>query len=97
MGNKNAFAERFRQAATTFMLAAEDLQVIYAVYFDRGYHGGGSDQITDPDVEDAEITAAQIAAGITATEHIDNYLNNAVVTPGDYEASFNALRRISQL
>lgn len=97
MANKNDFANRLRSASSRLMQDAEDLAVLYASYFDRGYNSGGSNPITDPDVIGAETTAADIAAGITASEQLANYLNAGAVTSGDYSATWNVLRRISDL
>lgn len=97
MANKEDFANRLRSASSRFMQDAEDLAALYATYFDRGYNSGGSDEIVDGDVIEAETTAADIAAGITASEQLANYLNAGAVTSADYSASWNRLRRISNL
>lgn len=97
MANKSDYAQKLRQTSGQFMQAAEELATLYAAYFDRGYNGGGSDPITDPDVADQETTAADITAGITAAEQLANYLDASAVTPADYSATWNRLRRISDL
>lgn len=97
MANKEDFANRIRASASRFMQDAEDMAALYAAYFDRGYNSGGTDPITDPDVAGAETTAADITAGITASEQLANYLNSGAVATADYSASWNRLRRISDL
>lgn len=97
MANKNDFAERLRSAASRLMQDAEDLVALRATWTDRGYDAGGTDPITDPDVADAETTAADITAGMVAAEQLELYLNNGAVTQADYSVSWNRLRRISNL
>jgi hypothetical protein len=97
MANKNDFANRLRAASSRLMQDAEDLAALYAAYFDRGYNAGGTDPIVNADVVDAETTAADITAGITASEQLANYLDAGAVSAADYSASWNRLRRISDL
>lgn len=48
--------------------------------------------MTDQDIAGQNITAANVAAFITLAQQLDNFLNNAAVTTGDYDSTVNKLR-----
>ena len=54
---------------------------------------GGGDQITDGDLEFADINYAKFAACITLIENFDKLRTNQIPTTGDYAASLNAVYR----
>ena len=62
-------------------------------YFDNGYNSGAGDQITDPDVASADITAAQFANCITLIQNFEKLRTNQVPTTSDYAATLNAVYR----
>ena len=73
---------------TQFAEAAERIAEIDAIFTDRGYGAGGSDPITDADLEGHEITAAQLAAVHTFAGALDTF-----ITPA-YAAAINRFRSV---
>lgn len=94
MNEKLSYAIGIRRLTTKLMEDAEDLMVLYDIYFDRGYNSGGANEIVDGDIIESGITASAIADVITAVAQLSNYMDNASVTTGDYSASYNKTRNL---
>jgi hypothetical protein len=92
MATKITFATQAQLDATTMAQVADRLANLESVYFDRGYDGGGSNPIIDADITSLNITAADLAALITLTQQLANFLGNLAVTSGDYDATLNTVR-----
>ena len=70
--------------------AAPDLE---NEYFDLGYNSGGANAIVDADVASINLTAADIASGITLIQQVKNMAGNVAVTTGDYALTSNIFKR----
>jgi len=89
---KTKFAQSIislNQNAVQLMDMCTDIE---GIYFDCGYNSGGVDEITDEDLTDYNVTAAQIASFITLAQQFNNLFKNAAVTTGDYGVTVNQLR-----
>lgn len=92
MATKLTFGEQSQNDATTLAQVADKLSNLETVYFDRGYNSAGSNPIVDGDIVSLNITAADLAALITLTQQLNNFLGNLAVTTGDYDATLNTVR-----
>jgi hypothetical protein len=92
MATKLTWAGQAQTDATTLAQVADRLANLETVYFDRGYDSGGSNPITNDDVVSLSITAADLAALITLTQQLSNFLGNSAVTAGDYDSTLNTVR-----
>lgn len=93
MADKNTYVQRLQDTATKLAQVANEFEDLVSVYFDRGYNGGGADEIEDTDISAGlGITAADVANGVTLAQQLANFLNNAAVTTGDYDLTLNKLR-----
>jgi len=91
-----AFVNNTRITFQKLAEAMETLDDLKSIYYDRQYGIGGANEIRDADLTDqfADITAANLAAGITATEQLLKYRDNEAVTTGDYGTTINILRSL---
>lgn len=91
-------AERFvtaaQEASGVCHEVIEALEGLFSVYFDRGYNSGGSDPITDTDLESFGFTAAQLASLMNLAEQMVNFRDNAAVTQSDWGSVLNQVRRV---
>lgn len=71
----------------------DDAPNIENEYFDLGYNSGGANEIIDADVVAYNLTAANIASGITLVQQLKNMAGNAAVTTGDYALTTNIFKR----
>ena len=90
--SKVAFAQEAQALSTIVADVSKRMADVFDTYFDRGYNGGGSNAITDPDLTSLGVTAAQIAAFITLAENINIFLNNGAPFQSDYDSTINGLR-----
>jgi hypothetical protein len=89
---KEIFAQKAQEAATTLAQVGDRLDDLVTVYFDRGYNSGGANGIDDSDLTSLGITAAQLGGLITLAQQLSNFRNNQAVTTADYDVTLNALR-----
>lgn len=93
MADKNTFVQKFQDSATKLAQVANEFDDLMSVYFDRGYNGGGADELVDGDISTGlNITAADVAAGVTLAQQLANFLDNTAVVTGDYDSTLNKLR-----
>jgi len=92
MANKIEFAKKVQAISTTIAQLYLDTKDLDSVYFTQSFDGSGADPIIDADIASLGITAAEVAAGDTLFQQIQNLRNNAAVTAGDYQSTVNALR-----
>lgn len=92
MATKLTFGEQSQKDATTLAQVADRLTNLETVYFDRGYNSVGTNPIVDGDIVSLNITAADLAALVSLTQQLNNFLGNLAVTTGDYDATLNTVR-----
>lgn len=92
MATKLTFVEQSQNDATTLAQVADRLKNLETVYFDRGYNSGGTNPIVDGDIVSLNITAADLAALVTLTQQLNNFLGNLAVATDDYDATLNKVR-----
>ncbi|MBN1991364.1 MAG: hypothetical protein JW953_01575 [Anaerolineae bacterium] len=92
MSKKLDFVTASQDVSTILGQIAPKFQVLFEVYFDRGYNGGGADPITDEDIAAAGVTAADVAAFTTLAENVGKFLNNQAAFQSDYQATINKIR-----
>lgn len=89
-----AFVQRVQSNAHKL---ADDIATaieLAAIYYDRTYGSGGANELTDGDLEDAHITAAQLAAYVTMAQQLANFRDNASVEQANYGATLNQVRAL---
>lgn len=74
MSNKAHYARRAQDMAGIFSNLSDDILALQSIYFDRGYNSGGTDELTDADVESLGITAADVTGMITFAGALDTFL-----------------------
>jgi hypothetical protein len=92
MDRKLTFVQRLQTAATQLAQTADLFEDLESIYFDRGYGDGGAGEIQDSDITASGLTAAQVASLITLGQQLQNFVNNAAVVQGDYDAVLNTAR-----
>ena len=74
MSNKTRYASRAQDMAAIFSSLSDDISALQAIYFDRGYGSGGTDELTDADVEALGVTAADVVGMITFAGALDTFM-----------------------
>ena len=92
MSNKLTFTGAMKSMADTLVSVKHTAEDLDSIYFDRGYNSGGADEIVDGDISTLDVTAADVAAGITMVQQLKNFFENTAVTQGDYDNTLNKLR-----
>ena len=90
---KQTYARQLQTDAGAIAAIRQILDDRKGVYFDRGYNSGGSNPITDSDVSDLDLTAAQVGSWITLIEQLEKFFTNQAVTTADYDATLSTMRR----
>jgi hypothetical protein len=99
MSQKDVFINQATIVASALAQSFDNALALANVYFDRGYNGGGANELTTNDLEAAGLTPAQIASGITLFQQLQLLRSGAqeaghsTVVPADYDATLNTLRR----
>lgn len=92
MADKSRYASTIQNKANQIASLGVELQAIYETYFDRGYNGGGANELLDADIAATGLTAANVAAFIMLAENFGKLLNNQAVFQSDYGATVNKTR-----
>jgi hypothetical protein len=92
--SKQQFVQNLQQAMNQFHQATASLKDCDLYYYKNGFQAGGANAITDQDVVQYNLKAADVAAGMTMAEQLQNFINNAVVAQADYETTVQKLRTI---
>ncbi len=93
MSEKIKYAKSVQDFSIAISLLIEQLPKFQSVYADRGYGSGGTDEITDVDIESLGITSAELAAFVTPFAlQLANFVTNQPVAQGDYSVTLNKLR-----
>lgn len=72
--NKVVFTQRGRELATALALQMNDVAAWRNTYWDRTYNAGGADELTDVDVAETGVTAADITGLVTFADALDAFL-----------------------
>ena len=73
-GNKSTYARRGREMATGIALQLDELLTWRNVYWDRAYNATGADELTDADVADLGITAADVTGLTTFADAFETFM-----------------------
>lgn len=90
MSRETDFAVSIQEMATTLAKTADTMKNLTDTYFDRGFNGSLTNTALSSVVP--SITAADVTSFITLSQQFDNFLNNAAVSQGDYDATLNKIR-----
>lgn len=91
---KEAFISRIRVDSGTLADLLMTFEELRTIFIDRGYNSGGSNPITDDDLVDLDIDAADVADFGVAVQQLINWRDDASVTSGDYGATLNIVRAL---
>lgn len=86
------FVTEMQDQIAIFAQACDALMNLSTIYTDRDYASGEADEIVDGDISTLEVTAAQVALGITFINNLDKFLNANSPTNNDYDKTINLLR-----
>lgn len=92
MSSKLVFAGEAQRVCTAIIAAFRDGYDQREVYNDRGYPPAGGDPITDGDLTNLGITAADVEAAMQFFENLQKMLDGEQVTVADYRNSLNKMR-----
>lgn len=85
-----------QQSLITHTAIAQTLDNVAALleaWYKRGYAPGGPMEITDADLADTGLTAAQFLAGVVLWQQLAALRGGQAITPGDYAATIATLRQ----
>jgi len=91
---EKAFMQRVQSSAHKLADEIDAAVALTAVYFDRGYNSGGVNELTDTDLEEKYVTAAQLGSYVTLAQQLQNLRDGLEVTAGDYGATLNQVRAL---
>jgi len=92
--SKQVFVQNLQQAANQLHQAAAMLKDADVYYYKNGFQAGGANPILDSDLVQYNLKAADVAAGMTLAEQLENFLNNLDVVKADYMTTVQKLRTI---
>ena len=74
--NKLTFTARGRELATALALQMNDLAAWRNTYWDRTYNDGGADELTDEDIAETGVTAADVTGLTTFADALDTFMTS---------------------
>ena len=92
--SKQQFIMNLQNASNDLLRAHLAFQDLYNYYFKNGFNAGGANVITDEDVAQYNLKAADVTNGITLAEQMNNFFDGAQVAPADYETTLQNLRTV---
>jgi hypothetical protein len=92
--SKPVFVQNLQQAMNQFHQAAALLKDTDLYYYKNGFQAGGANAIVDSDLTAYNLKAADVAAGMTLAEQLQNFLNNTAVATADYSTTVQRLRTV---
>ena len=95
MGRKLDFAEAVRTKVTALDDLVSSMNELRDIFQHSGYNAGGSDPITDEDLEALGMTAANLAAFNTFVENVNLFLKDGEPLQYDYAAAIDAFRNMA--
>ena len=72
--NETQYARRGRETATTFLSITDDVLAWRNTYWDRAYNSGGENEITNEDVAEVGVTAADVTGMISFADALETFL-----------------------
>lgn len=72
--NKETYARRGREIATALALLVNDLAAWRNTYWDRTYNASGADELTDGDITDIGVSAADVTGLTTFADAMDTFM-----------------------
>ena len=88
MAKKDQYISDVLKFINTVAHVMDEARKFDEMWQDNSYSSG----ISDSDLEDYGVTAAQLTSCITCFQQIENFARNQVVTQGDYSATINVVR-----
>lgn len=89
---KRIFATKFTGSLTKLVQAADGCADAYKKYTTRTFAPSGADEITDANLANLGITAAELNSGMVLVENLNKFRGNIAPVQGDYESTLNKLR-----
>jgi hypothetical protein len=72
--NKVTYAQRGREIATALALLMNDLSAWRNTYWDRTYNASGADELTDADIAETGVSAADVTGLTTFADGLDAFM-----------------------
>lgn len=94
MSRKVEFAKTVRRRVTEFDDMVTKLEELDSIFTASGYESGGTDEITDTDIEELDVDATDLANFHTFVVQIGNFLDNGTPTQYDYRSALDAFREM---
>jgi len=92
--SKQTFIQNLQQAINQLLISKGSLKDCDNQYYANGFNAGGAHAITDADVAQYNLTAADVAAGMTMAENLDKFFTNQTPAVADYQTTLQKLRTI---
>jgi len=74
MANKINYVRQGQQMAATMATLADNLSTWRDVFWDRTYNSGGAAELTNADVEQLGVTAADVTGLVTFADALDAFM-----------------------
>jgi hypothetical protein len=91
--SKQLYIQQITTTATALAQSFDAANALVNVYFDRGYNGGGADELVAEDLAAAGLTVGQVISFITLAQQLQALRNGGAVSSADYDSTLNVLRR----
>lgn len=92
MSEKTDFVDYMRRSITQIAQHASKGYELVSIWSDKEYQEGGSDEMTDEDIADTGVTAAEVQLGITLFNNLNKFRYNDTPTQNDYDKTMSKLR-----
>ena len=90
---KQVYIQQLITLITALSQTFDSANSLVNVYFDRGYGSGGPNELTADDLVAFGLAPAHVASAITLFQQLQALRSGGAVTPADYDATLNQLRR----
>lgn len=95
--DKREYLSNIRSLYTKYDQLRDQLSEMGRMYWARGYNSGGTNEITQQDIDDtielSPMVVADIGTFITFVEDVDKFCNNQAVPTGDRNIQIAKLRQ----
>jgi len=88
------FALAVRNTATKLAQVMDEIDALAGIYTASGYNSGGSNPITDADLEGHDMTAAQLGQFATLAANLVKFMDNETPAKANYRTPLNAFRNV---